>query len=192
MLATLEAVLGALNGLAGKRYERPGDTGPAVNPPTAAALLAEHSRSLLGQSPMRRSVRIMVTMPSEAARDYGLVSDLLSAGMNVMRINCAHDGPEEWKAMIAHLRQAERQLGLTCRVQADLPGPKLRTGPIAPLARALKLRPERDALGRLVRPARAWLTPSTDPEPAAGGGRRRRSASRASCWRPRRRETSSP
>ena len=166
VLATLEAVLGALDGLAGKRWERPNDTGPGVNPPTAAALLAEHSRCLLGQRPMRRSVRIMVTMPSEAAQDSGLVSDLLSAGMNVMRINCAHDGPEEWKAMIAHLRQAERRLGLTCRVQADLPGPKLRTGPIAPLARALKLRPERDALGRLVRPARAWLTPSTDPEPA--------------------------
>jgi len=166
VLATLEAVLRALNGLAGRRYERPRDTGPGVNSPTAAALLAEHSRRLLGQRPMRRSVRIMVTMPSEAARDYGVVRDLLSAGMNAMRINCAHDGPEEWKAMIAHLRQAERQLGLTCRVQADLPGPKLRTGPIAPLARALKLRPERDALGRLVRPARAWLTPSTDPERA--------------------------
>ena len=165
VLATLEAVLAALNALAGQRYERPSDTGPALNPPTATALLAEHSRRLLGQIPMRRSVRIMVTMPSEAARDYDLVRDLLSAGMNVMRINCAHDGPEEWKSMIAHLRQAERQLGLTCRVQVDLPGPKLRTGPIAPLARALKLRPDRDALGRLVRPARAWLTPSSDPEP---------------------------
>jgi pyruvate kinase len=166
VLSTLEAVLGALGALAGKPYERPCDTGPAVNPPTAAALLAEHSHSLLGQIPMRRSVRIMVTMPSEAAQDYGLVRDLLSAGMNVMRINCAHDGPGDWQAMIAHLRQAERQLGLTCRVEADLPGPKLRTGSIAPLARALKIRPERDGLGRLVRPARAWLTPSTDPEPA--------------------------
>jgi len=169
VLATLEAVLGALHSLAGRRYERPDDAAPGVNPPTSAALLAEHSRVLLGQRPMRRSVRIMVTMPSEAARDYGLVSSLLAAGMNVMRINCAHDGPEEWKAMIAHLRQAERQLGLTCRVQADLSGPKLRTGSIAPLARALKLRPERDPLGRLVQPARARLTASDDPEPAPEG-----------------------
>jgi pyruvate kinase len=166
VLATLEAVQAALGGLAGKRYLRPDDTEPPVNAPTAAALLAEHSRCLLGQSPLRRSVRIMVTMPSEAARDYGLVRDLLSAGMNVMRINCAHDEPEQWKAMIFHLRQAERELGLSCRVQADLAGPKLRTGPIAPLANAVKLRPERDGLGRLVRPARAWLTPSIDPEPA--------------------------
>ncbi|HYN01561.1 MAG TPA: pyruvate kinase [Vicinamibacteria bacterium] len=165
VLATLEAVLRALNGLAGKCYERASDTDPGVNPSKAAALLADHSHCLLGARPVKRSVRIMVTMPSEAAKDYGLVRDLVSAGMNVMRINCAHDGPEEWKAMISHLRHAERQLGLRCRVQADLAGPKLRTGPIAPLAKVLKLRPERDGLGRVVRPARAWLTPSTDPEP---------------------------
>lgn len=63
---------------------------------------------------MGRSVRIMVAMPTEAAADYELVKDLLKAGMKVMRINCAHDGPAEWKAMIAHARQAERELGLTC------------------------------------------------------------------------------
>jgi pyruvate kinase len=166
VLATLEAVRGALDGLAGKRYERPADAAPPVNPPTAAALLAEHSTALLGPRPLRRSVRIMVTMPSEAASDGGLVRDLLAAGMNVMRINCAHDGPDEWRAMIAHLRLAERELGLSCRIEADLGGPKVRTGSIAGLARALKLRPDRDGLGRLVAPARAWLTPSTVPEPA--------------------------
>jgi pyruvate kinase len=165
VLATLEAVLGALHGLAGKRYSRPLDTGPGLAPRAASALLAEHSRSLLGQRPGTRAVRIMVTMPSEAAQDFGIVRDLLAAGMNVMRINCAHDGPEEWKAMIAHLRQAEQELGLKCRIEADLGGPKLRTGPIEPLAKALKIRPERNALGRLIQPARAWLTPSTDPEP---------------------------
>jgi pyruvate kinase len=165
-LSTLEAVLSALHAMAGQHYERPSDTAPGVNPPTAAALLAEHARLLLGQRPLMRSVRIMVTMPSEAARDYGIVRDLVAAGMNVMRINCAHDGPSEWKAMIAHLRQAERALGLTCRVEADLPGPKLRTGDIAPVARVVKLKPERDPLGRVRRPALAWLTPSGDPEPA--------------------------
>ena len=142
VLATLEAVLGALHGLAGTSYERAGDTVPGINPPTAAALLAEHARLLLGPQPLMRSVRIMVTMPSEAAREPAVVKDLLAAGMNVVRINCAHDGPADWKAMIAHVRQAEQELGVACRVQVDLPGPKLRTGAIAAAGRVLKLKPD--------------------------------------------------
>jgi pyruvate kinase len=165
-LATLDSVLDVLHQLAGTSYERTSEAPPGVNPPTAGMLLDEHTRLLLGQRPMRRAVRIMVTMPSEAAVDDTLVRGLLAAGMNVMRINCAHDGPEEWTAMVRNLRQAERQLGLTCRVQADLPGPKLRTGPLQPLGRALKLRPERDGMGRTVHPARAWITVSEGPEEA--------------------------
>jgi pyruvate kinase len=46
----------------------------------------------------------------------------------------------------------------------DLAGPKLRTGPIEPGPAALKYRPKRDALGRVVSPARIWLTPSSTPE----------------------------
>lgn len=162
-------MLEVLHQLAGRKHERSPDEEPGVNPPTAGMLLAEHTRLLLGQRPMRRAVRIMVTMPSEAASDYALVRDLVAAGMNVMRINCAHDGPEAWAAMAQHLRRAERELGLTCRIQADLPGPKLRTGAIRPLGRALKLRPERDGLGRAVRAARVWITPSEAPETAPAG-----------------------
>ena len=170
VLVTLEAVLSALHALAGREYDRPGDTAPGVNRPTAASILAEHARFLLGQRPLRTPVRIMVTMPSEAAREPAVVRDLLAAGMNVMRINLAHDSAAEWKAMVAHAREAERELGLSCRVQADLPGPKLRTGALAPVARVVKLRPKRDALGRVLEPARAWLTPADAPEPAPEEG----------------------
>jgi len=166
-LSTLDAVLGVLHQLAGRAYQRP-DAAPSVNAPTAAMILSEHSRRLLGQRPLRRSVRIMVTMPSEAAVDYALVKRLLEAGMNVMRINCAHDGPEAWRQMVTHLRAAERELGLTCRVQVDLPGPKLRTGPLQTLARGVKLRPDKDGLGRVRKPARVWLTPSAGAEAAPG------------------------
>lgn len=71
--------------------------GPAPEPPvdfhTGPLLLRDHTRALLGPEPTDRLVRIMVTMPSEAASDARLVYDLLLAGMDVMRINCAHDGP---------------------------------------------------------------------------------------------------
>ncbi len=92
---------------------------------TGPLLLRDHARTLLGPEPRNRSVRIMVTMPGEAASDARLVQDLLVAGMDVMRINCAHDGPEQWAAMVENLRQAERSVGRKRKVQADLAGPEV-------------------------------------------------------------------
>ena len=66
---------------------------------------------MLAPAPAGRGVRIMVTMPSEAADDYRLVHDLLQQGMDCMRINCAHDDAAAWLRMIEHLRRAERSLG---------------------------------------------------------------------------------
>ena len=106
----------------------------------------------------------MVTMPPEAALDFELVRDLLLNGMNCMRINCAHDSPEAWEGMIRNLRRAEKETGKACKVEMDIAGPKLRTGPIEPGPRVLKFRPMRDAFGRVTRPARVWLTSSTQAE----------------------------
>ncbi|MCP5424543.1 MAG: pyruvate kinase [Gammaproteobacteria bacterium] len=163
-LYTLNAVLSLLEQLTGK----PGN--PIPEPPvdfrTGPLLLRDHTRALLGPDPVNRSVRIMVTMPSEAARDPQLIQNLLTAGMDVMRINCAHDSPDDWKAMVDNLRRAERVVGRTCKVQADLGGPKLRTGPIMALGQMRRTRPQRDALGRTVTPGQLWLTPTENPQPA--------------------------
>ena len=101
----------------------------------------------------------MVTMPSEAAVDYLLVRELLASGMDCMRINCAHDNPEAWERMIDNLRRAKRELGKKCRILMDLAGPKLRTGPVAPVPQVIKWRPRRDRFGRVLEPARIWLAP---------------------------------
>lgn len=129
-------------------------------------VLERNTKALLGPAPEHRTVRIMVTMPSEAATRYDLVRDLLASGMNCMRINCAHDGPEAWSGMIRNLRQAEQETGLHCKVEMDVAGPKLRTGPIEPGPAVLKWHPKRDAYGRVDRPARIWLTPASHPETA--------------------------
>jgi pyruvate kinase len=92
--------------------------------------------------------------------------DLVASGMNCMRINCAHDGPEAWAAMVAHLRAASSALGRECRILMDLAGPKLRTGPIAPEGQVLKWRPQRDVRGEVIRPAQAWLTAHESSQPA--------------------------
>ena len=127
-------------------------------------LLERNTETLLGPSPRERNVRIMVTMPSEAAIDFGLVRDLLLNGMNCRRVNCAHDGPEEWAAMISNLKRAILETGRECRVHMDLGGPKLRTGALQPGPAVLKYRPQRDAYGRIVSPARIFLTPAREPQ----------------------------
>jgi pyruvate kinase len=123
-------------------------------------VLDHHSQLLLGSPAGKRSVRIMVTMPSEAAVDYALVRNLLAAGMDVVRINCAHDDETAWLGMINNLHRAERELGRSAKIYADLAGPKLRTGMIESLGRVLKYRPRRDLRGSVSEPAQVWLTPA--------------------------------
>jgi pyruvate kinase len=87
-----------------------------------------------------------------------------------MRINCAHDDEVAWQRMLDHLRRAERATGRQCRVLMDLAGPKLRTGPLEPGPPVVKVKPARDAFGRVTRPARIWFSsqdaPRRSPTPA--------------------------
>lgn len=89
-------------------------------------LLQHHTEELFGETPTHRRVRIMVTLPTEAASHYELVRDLLLRGTDCVRINVAHDTPTEWSATIAHVRLAEAETGRSCKVLMDLGGPKPR------------------------------------------------------------------
>jgi pyruvate kinase len=132
-------------------------------------ILELHTETMLGPRRAGRQVRIMVTLPSEAAADYALVRALLKDGMDCARVNCAHDDAGTWARMIALVRRAQRELRQPCRVLMDLGGPKLRTGALPPGPRVLKCRPERDALGRTRAPARLWLTSADAPVLPAEG-----------------------
>jgi pyruvate kinase len=129
------------------------------------AVLDVHTEALLGPRRRSRSVRILVTLPGEAADDYPLIRDLLRTGMDCARINCAHDTPEVWARLVANVRRASRELTLPCRVLMDLGGPKLRTGELEPGPRAVKLRPGRDPRGQVVAPGQAWLCADDLPAP---------------------------
>jgi pyruvate kinase len=165
VLDNLTAVSRILHHLVGRPWNEPGASTDGVDFAAGKTLLHQHTAALLGSKPPKRAVRILVTMPSEAATDASLVRELLARGMNCMRINCAHDDPEAWAAMVAHLRAASSALGKECRVLMDLAGPKLRTGPIAPEGQVLRWRPQRNARGEVVRPARIWLTAHEGPQP---------------------------
>lgn len=93
---------------------------------SGAALLAERQSQVFGADTSGPYTRIMVTLPSEAASEPSMVHDLIVAGADCMRINCAHDGADAWQAMIQHTRKAAKTLGRDVRVQMDLGGPKFR------------------------------------------------------------------
>lgn len=156
-LAGLDAVIAILEAIEGeKRFEPPADAGP-VDFKAGPAILAEQAEHLLGAAPKGRAVRVMVTMPGEAAQSYELVKDLIEAGMDVMRVNCAHDSENEWERMIAHMRRANEELRKNCKVVMDLAGPKLRTGPVHQGHHVVRWRVGKDARGHVVTPARVVL-----------------------------------
>lgn len=157
-LAGLDAVLAALHKLDRRKLARTAETLPPVDFETGPDLLIQHTSELLGPEPAERGVRIMVTMPSEAATEYNLVRDLLRAGMDVMRVNCAHDDAGAWRSMVENLRRAEREVKRPCKVLMDLAGPKLRTGPIEAVHHLVHWKPTRDVRGLVTSPARIWLS----------------------------------
>jgi pyruvate kinase len=158
VLATINAVLHNLYLLKGQQVPIP-DT-PDIQDAfdKGGECLERNTTRLFGKQSGARRAHIVVTMPVEAADDYLMVHQLLLSGMNCMRINCAHDYPEIWSRMIQTLRNAEQSTGLSCRILMDLGGPKLRLGPMEAHPAALKIRPVRARNGKVIRPARIWLT----------------------------------
>lgn len=123
VMASLDAVRATLGRITGKdEAEYPDPSAFASGP---ATLAARQSR-IFGADPHGPSTRIMVTLPSEAAFDGGLVASLIAEGADCVRINSAHDGERAWEAMIAHTRRAATEQGRDVRVVMDLPGPKIR------------------------------------------------------------------
>ena len=114
--------------------------------------LADHAEDLLGPEVKGRASRIMVTLPSQAATDYELVKDIIAADISILRINCAHDEPEDWGRMVAHIKKAEAELGVDVKIAMDLAGPKLRTGSLPPGPRVKKIRPAKNAKGEVTEP----------------------------------------
>ena len=174
--ASLRAARAAVAALAGQDpsvHADPESTGRARR--VGDEELAAAAERLLGRGVPDRAGRVMVTMPSEAADDPELVIGLAERGMELARINCAHDDRERWARMIAHVRLAEERVGRAIPVSMDLAGPKLRSGPIALGEAVGRARVTRDADGSVIEPAHLWMTPDdvdpehTQPAPAVAG-----------------------
>ncbi|WP_455383928.1 pyruvate kinase [Acidihalobacter prosperus] len=79
----------------------------------------------------RHKTKIVCTI-GPASDKVAVLTRMIRAGMNVARLNLAHGDADSHARTIANLRQASEQAGRAVAILADLPGPKLRIGPIAP------------------------------------------------------------
>jgi pyruvate kinase len=124
-LVATRAALAALAGL------------PEEPMPTSAAffagerLLEQRALRLFGPPLNAGTPALLVTCPSEAADEPEFATALAKRGVEAVRINCAHDGPDAWLRMIGHVRAAAHATGRPIKVLMDLGGPKIRTGEIA-------------------------------------------------------------
>ncbi|GBC86245.1 Pyruvate kinase [bacterium HR12] len=76
---------------------------------------------------MSRSVKLVCTL-GPASADPAVLTGLLEAGADVLRVNLSHGTPEEQAALVAAARHAAASLGAEPAIMADLPGPKIRLG----------------------------------------------------------------
>lgn len=105
---------------------------PHLSPPaftygSSKKSLSQKTQSLFGQKQIESVPYIMLTLDRQMAEDYEKVKSMLQSGMNVARINCAHDDEATWFSMIEHLKRASQTTGLCCKIYMDLAGPKIRT-----------------------------------------------------------------
>ena len=90
-------------------------------------LLKERNNLLFGQS-ADSYTRVMVTLPLESEINSDFIANLMSAGMDCARINCAHGDNESWHSAVEAIAQANREFeNQPCKIFMDLAGLKIRT-----------------------------------------------------------------
>ena len=160
IMASLFRTRAILETLATGQLVQPAKSGLSIK--KGNKLIRTHSKQLLGYRSKGRRVRIMVTLPTEASQSFEMVNNLVACGMNTARINCAHDGPDEWLKMIENVRKANIKNRKNCKISMDLGGPKIRTGNIKPGPKLRRFRPKKDIYGKVVEPTIVVLIASSD------------------------------
>jgi len=92
--------------------------------------IAARADKLLGPVSRDSPIRLLVSLPSEAADEPEFLLRLAKAGVEAVRINCAHDNEAVWLRMIDNVDRAAAVTGLRMKIMMDLAGPKIRTGRI--------------------------------------------------------------
>lgn len=137
------------------------DPGQDLDWAKAETILHANTHALFGPPPSARHVYIMVTAPDATEVTAGWADDLLQAGVDLLRINSAHEAPQEWAAIASTFKARAAARAKPGRVVVDLPGPKLRTEIHQLEEGVLHLPRRKDRLGALWRPRRCFSSRST-------------------------------
>ncbi len=79
----------------------------------------------------KHKTKIVATI-GPASESPDVLQKLIQAGMNVARLNFSHGDPDSHARRIKDIRTAAQALGTRVAIMADLPGPKMRIGQVAP------------------------------------------------------------
>jgi pyruvate kinase len=77
-----------------------------------------------------RSTKIVATI-GPASRSSDVLERMIRAGLDVARLNFAHETPDQHAETVQLIRGAAERVGREVAVLQDVPGPKLRIGPVA-------------------------------------------------------------
>src|SRR5919198_763320 len=77
-----------------------------------------------------RFTKIVATI-GPASRSPEVLERMIRAGVDVARLNFAHGSPEEHAQTAAWIRDVADRVGKEVAILGDVPGPKLRIGPVA-------------------------------------------------------------
>jgi pyruvate kinase len=79
------------------------------------------------QDPAPRKTKIVATV-GPASWDPATLREMISAGVDVMRLNFSHADEAQHERVVRDIREASRAVGREVGILGDLPGPKLRVG----------------------------------------------------------------
>src|SRR3954454_24028348 len=82
------------------------------------------------RSERMRSTKIVATI-GPASQSPDVLAEMISAGMDVARLNFAHGTSEQHAEIAGAVREGAERAGRDVAILGDLPGPKLRIGPVA-------------------------------------------------------------
>lgn len=93
---------------------------------------------------MQRLTKIVATL-GPATQDIKTLCPLITAGVDIVRINASHAGPDGIRELVKTVRTCIKQSGRPIAILLDLPGPKVRIGEFS---RAVSLHPGDEILMR--------------------------------------------
>jgi len=103
-------------------------TGPPPGTLAQAAAGISRRDDMNSQLPPKKTKIVCTIGPASESAE--VLQELVSAGMDIARVNFAHGHPEGHRRVIANVRAAAKAAGKRVAIFGDLPGPKMRIGEI--------------------------------------------------------------